>query len=68
MSQRPGASASLRAEYYAKQGLAVGSIRRMVKYEFGVVPSDSRIALMVEQEAYRRARFKAGVLGKLRSW
>ena len=60
MSQRPGSGSTAKAEYYAKQGLSVGSIRRMIKWEFGYCPSDDRINEFVSAEAKRRERFKRG--------
>jgi hypothetical protein len=48
-----------RAEYLAKQGLAVGSIRRMVTYQFRTCPSDKVIQDMVDAEAAKRARDRA---------
>lgn len=60
LGQRPGSGSVQKAEYLAKQGLAIGSIRRMVTYEFGSCPPDDRLARMVAEETRRRERFKRG--------
>lgn len=64
MSQQPGSSNRNKAEYLARQGLRVPSIRRMVTYEFGACPSNRRLEQLVAEEDARRAKFKRGKLAK----
>ena len=58
MSRWPNASNSSRAEYLSKQGLSVGSIRRMVTWEYGYAPCNRQLENLVEMESERRARMK----------
>lgn len=55
---KPGSESSVRAAYLAKQGLSVGSIRRMVTYQYGAAPSDRRLAELVAEERHKRERLK----------
>jgi hypothetical protein len=68
VSQRPGSGNSQKAEYLARQGLSVGSIHRMLTYEFGAAPSLKRLEQLVADEAKRAERRKSGARGRGNNW